>query len=401
MPTVAIIGAGPAGLIAAETLAHSGVKVTIYERMASPARKFLMAGLGGLNLTHSEPIERLIQRYGDATPWLRPMIEAFPPSALISWCDGLRQPVFVGTSGRVFPRSFKTSPVLRAWLRRLQELGVEMKLRHDWQGWDALGALVFATPEGARAVKTDATLLSLGGASWPRLGATGTWQQILAARGIEVSPLRPANCGFVVEWSTVFRERFEGQPVKPVTLSFEGETVRGEFVITAQGIEGGAVYALSASLRRSIEQSGGASIALDLRPDLSVDELTRRLGAARGRQSLSTYLRKAGGLSPVAIGLLAEAGIGGVQAPATIAATIKALPLRLLRPSSIDRAISSAGGVARTELDEHLMVRDHPGLFVAGEMIDWEAPTGGYLLQGCFSTGVAAAAGISLWLDGN
>jgi uncharacterized flavoprotein (TIGR03862 family) len=273
-----------------------------------------------------------------------------------------------------------------------------MKLRHDWQGWDASGDLVFNTPDGVRAVHPDATLLALGGASWPRLGATGAWQQILAAKGIEVSPLRPANCGFVVEWSTVFQERFEGQPVKPVTLSFEGKIVRGEFVITAQGIEGGAVYALSASLRQSIERSGGASVTLDLRPDLGLDELTRRLGAARGRQSLSTYLRKSGGLSRVAIGLLAEAGIGGVQAPAAIAATIKALPLRLLRPSSIDRAISSAGGVARTELNEHLMVREHPGLFVAGEMIDWEAPTGGYLLQGCFSTGVAAAAGISAWL---
>jgi uncharacterized flavoprotein (TIGR03862 family) len=398
MPTVAIIGAGPAGLIAAERLAYSGAIVTIYERMASPARKFLMAGLGGLNLTHSEAIERLITRYGDATPWLRPMIEAFPPSALISWCDGLRQPVFIGTSGRVFPRSFKTSPVLRAWLRRLQDLGVEMKLRHDWQGWDTSGDLIFDTPDGVRAVRPDVTLLALGGASWPRLGATGAWARVLAARGIEVSPLRPANCGFVVEWSSVFKERFEGQPVKPVTLSFEGEVVRGEFVITAQGIEGGAVYALSASLRQGIERSGGATITLDLRPDVSLDELTRRLSAARGRQSLSTYLRKSGGLSRVAIGLLAEAGIGGVHAPATIAATIKALPLRLLRPSSIDRAISSAGGVAWAALDEHLMVREHPGLFVAGEMIDWEAPTGGYLLQGCFSTGVAAAAGISAWL---
>ena len=398
MPSIAIIGAGPAGLIAAEKLAHSGAEVTIYERMASPARKFLMAGLGGLNLTHSEPIERLIERYGDATPWLRPMIETFSPAALISWCDGLRQPVFIGTSGRVFPRSFKTSPVLRAWLRRLQELGVGMKLRHDWQGWDASGGLAFDTPDGVRIVRPDATLLALGGASWPRLGATGAWAPILAAKGIEVSPLRPANCGFVVEWSSVFQERFEGQPVKPVTLSFEGEIVRGEFVITAQGIEGGAVYALSALLRQSIERSGGASITLDLRPDLSLDELTRRLGAARGRQSLSTYLRKSGGLSRVAIGLLAETGIAGVQAPATIAASIKALPLRLLRPSSIDRAISSAGGVARAALDEHLMVREHPGLFVAGEMIDWEAPTGGYLLQGCFSTGVAAAAGISAWL---
>jgi uncharacterized flavoprotein (TIGR03862 family) len=398
LPTIAIIGAGPAGLIAAEMLERTGAEVTVYERMTSPARKFLMAGLGGLNLTHSEAIDRLITRYGDAASRLRPTIEAFPPSALAAWCEGLGQTVFTGSSGRVFPRCFKTSPVLRAWLRRLQETGVELKLRHDWRGWDPSGRLIFQTAEGAKLIRADATLLALGGASWPRLGTDGSWQRILASKEIAMTALRPANCGFVVPWSATFRERFEGEPVKPVTLSFGAQSVRGEFIITGQGIEGGAVYALSRSLRETIENSGEAVLTLDLRPDLSEGELARRLGAARGRQSLSTYLRKAGGLSRVAVGLISEVGMGGVQAPAAMAAAIKALPVRLTGTSPIDRAISSAGGVALAALDDHFMVRDHPGLFVAGEMIDWEAPTGGYLLQACFSTGVAAAAGITVWL---
>jgi uncharacterized flavoprotein (TIGR03862 family) len=399
MPAIAIIGAGPAGLIAAEMLGRTGAKVTVYERMASPARKFLMAGLGGLNLTHSEAIDRLITRYGDAASRLRPMIEAFPPSALTAWCEGLGQAVFIGSSGRIFPQCFKTSPVLRAWLRRLQDIGVELKLRHEWRGWDPSGNLMFQTADGPTIVSADATLLALGGASWPRLGSDGSWQQILAARGIEVTSLRPANCGFVVPWSASFRERFEGEPVKPVTLSFRDQTVRGEFIITGRGIEGGAVYALSRSLRQHLENLGEAALMLDLRPDLSEGELARRLGAARGRQSLSTYLRKAGGLSRVAIGLIAEVGIGGIRAPASMAAAIKALPVTLTATSPIDRVISSAGGVALAALDDRLMLRGHPGLFVAGEMIDWEAPTGGYLLQACFSTGVAAAAGISAYFN--
>ncbi len=393
--TIAVIGAGPAGLMAAEVLAGAGRAVVVYDHMRSPARKLLIAGRGGLNLTHSEDFETFLSRYGEATARLRGAIEAFSPAALRAWCEGLGQATFVGSSGRVFPVGMKASPLLRAWLRRLDGLGVRFALRRRWTGWDEAGRLLFADAGGdSERVEAAATLLALGGASWPRLGSDGGWGDLLAGRGVVVQPLRPANCGFVVPWSESFAAKFAGTPLKPVTLSFAGRSLQGEVMITARGLEGGAVYALSAALREAIADIGSATLTLDLRPGLSLAELSRRLATPRGSQSLSTYLRKAGGLSPVAIGLLREAGVDTPDPKA-----IKALPVRLTATASIERAISSAGGVAFSQLDAGFMLRALPGVFVAGEMLDWEAPTGGYLLQGCFSTGAAAARGLLAWLE--
>lgn len=389
-PQIAVIGAGPAGLIAAEHLAQAGHAVTIFDRMAQPARKLLLAGRGGLNLTHSEPLERFLTRYGEAAGVLRPAIEAFPPASLIAWCEGLGQAVFTGSSGRIFPRAMKASPLLRAWLARLEGLGVTLRSRHRWMGWDAAGALRFAAQEGDVSFAADATLLALGGASWPRLGADGGWAGLLE----DVAPFRPANMGFHVAWSAHFSERFQGLPLKRVALRFGGETVRGEAMITRHGIEGGAVYALSARLRDSIARDGSALLQLDLRPDLDEGALAARL-SGRGL-SLSNQLRKQAGLSPVAIGLVQEARHAGDATP--LPALIKALPLRLTGAQGLDRAISTAGGLRFAALDECFMLRARPGIFAAGEMLDWEAPTGGYLLQACFSTGVAAARGIEAWL---
>jgi uncharacterized flavoprotein (TIGR03862 family) len=388
--------------MAAEVFACGGASVTIYERMPSAGRKFLMAGRGGLNLTHSEDLVRVLSRYGAATPRLRDAIEAFPPAAVRAWCGGLGQETFVGTSGRVFPKAFKASPLLRAWLRRLDGAGVNVLPRHRWLGWDRDGALVFETPSGRTTAHADATVLALGGASWPRLGADGSWADILAASGIGVTPLRPANCGFVVNWSDVFRDRFEGQPLKRVGLSFDGHKVRGEVLITRQGLEGGGIYALSAPLRDAIAVSGEAVLRIALRPDLPVAELQRRLEAPRNKQSLSTVLRKAVNLSPPAIGLLHEAAaasqrLGGMGAT-DLAALIDDVPVRLVAAAPLARAISTAGGVRFDEVDHGFMLRRRPGVFVAGEMLDWEAPTGGYLLQAAFATGAAAARGALDWL---
>ena len=390
--------------MAAEVIAAAGGPVTVYDHMPTMGRKLLMAGRGGLNLTHSEPLDRLTGRYGPAASRLGPMIGAFPPAALRDWCESLGQPTFVGTSGRVFPVGFKASPLLRAWLHRLNRLGVSFVVRHRWLGWDDAGRLIFQGPDRRLDyVKADATVLALGGASWPRLGSDGLWVPILTGHGIPVTPLRPANCGFVVPWSDVFRRRFAGQPLKPVTLSFRGATLHGEAMVTARGLEGGALYALSAALREAIAVDGGATLTLDLRPGLSAGELGRRLQAPRGSQSLSTALRKAGGLAPVAIGLIREvagADIGSARVGAdALAALIKALPLALTATGPIERAISTAGGLALDGLDECRMLRGKPGVFAAGEMLDWEAPTGGYLLQGTFSTAVAAARGVLAWLE--
>jgi uncharacterized flavoprotein (TIGR03862 family) len=395
---VAVIGAGPAGLMAAEVLAAGGARVTVYDRMPSAGRKFLMAGRGGLNLTHSEPRDRFLARYREATPYLRAAIEAFPPEALRAWCEGLGQRTFVGSSGRVFPEAMKASPLLRAWLRRLDDAGVRFAFRHHWNGWSAAGALRFETPQGALALTPDATVIALGGASWPKLGADGGWVALVRARGIDVAPLRPANCGFRVAWSDVFRQRFEGQPLKGIALSFRGETVRGELVLTRDGIEGGAVYALSAPIREAVRTHGEAVVAVALRPDLARDDLVIRFDKPRHKQSFSTWLRKAAGLSPAAIGLLQEAAIAGglnlpAMEPAALAAFINAVPLRLRGMASLERAISTAGGIPFDEIDARFMLRRLPGVFVAGEMLDWEAPTGGYLLQACFATGVAAGKG--------
>jgi len=390
---VAIVGAGPAGLFAAERLAQAGCAVAIHDRMPSPARKFLMAGRGGLNLTHSESFGSFLTRYSTLPPQLRGALEAFPPDRLRGWADELGAETFVGSSGRVFPKSLKASPLLRAWLARLNQLGVSIRLRHDWQGWSEDGALAFRTPDGERAESPGATLLTLGGASWPRLGADGSWQDILTARGIEIAPLRPSNAGAHVEWSEHFSGRFAGQPLKRIALRIGDQGKRGELVVTKSGIEGGALYALSGALRAELDRAGAADATLDLRPDLSETELAGRLGRQRGSQSASTFLRKTAGLSPVAIGLLREAGPLPGDA-GELARRIKAMPLRITGQRGIDRAISTAGGITFDELDDSFMLRRLPGVFCAGEMLDWDAPTGGYLLQACFATGLAAAQGI-------
>ena len=372
--------------MAAETLAAKGARVTVFDRMPSVGRKFLLAGRGGLNLTHSEPMERFVQRYG-AGP-MEAMVRAFPPEALRGWAEALGQPTFVGSSGRVFPTAFKATPLLRAWLRRLEAMGVVFKPGHRWTGWDGR-ALRFETAVGGVSVRVDAAVLALGGASWPRLGSDGGWVPALEAAGVGVAPLRPANAGFLCDWSAVFRERFAGTPLKRIAATFAGVTVRGEAVVTADGIEGGVIYALSRALREAILAQGSATLVLDLRPDLDAMALVARLGG-RG-VSMANAVRRAG-LAPVAAGLLRE-GAGG-----PLAERIKALPLRLSGMRGLDRAISTAGGV-RFDALEGLMLAGRPGVFVAGEMLDWEAPTGGYLLQGCFASGRAAGLAASAWLE--
>nr|WP_314070276.1 TIGR03862 family flavoprotein [uncultured Roseococcus sp.] len=389
MQEIAVIGAGPAGLIAAETLAQAGHRVTVFDHMPSPARKLLIAGRGGLNLTHSEPLEALLDRYGSARAALEPAIRAFPPEALIAWCEGLGQETFVGSSGRVFPRTMKASPLLRAWLGRLQGLGVTLKARYRWTGWEGAG-LRFEAPEGAVRFEAAATILGLGGASWPRLGSDGAWAPLLEG----VAPLRPANMGFRLAWSEHFRERFAGRPLKRIALEFQGQRVRGEAMVTATGLEGGAVYALASPLREALARDGEATLRLDLRPDLDAGALLGKMGG-RGL-SLTNQLRRAG-LSPVAIGLVQEARHGGDTTPAE--RLVKSLPLRVTAAQGLDRAISSAGGLRFDAVDDRFMLRDRHGVFAAGEMLDWEAPTGGYLLQACFSTGVAAAKGLLEWIE--
>ena len=388
LPSVAIIGGGPAGLMAAETIAQSGqARVTVFDRMPSVGRKFLMAGRGGLNLTHSEPIAAFLNRYGPARDTLELAIATFSPEKLVAWCENLGQPTFVGSSGRVFPRCLKASPLLRAWLTRLRTLGVTIQTRKLWQGWNSGRHLVFQDGQTYRA---DAVILALGGASWPGLGSDGAWTALLP--DIPITPLRPANCGFTVAWSDIFRRRFEGTPLKRIAVTFHDQTVRGEALVTATGLEGGALYALSAAIR---DASGPADITIDLRPDFTEAQIAARLDADRGSQSLSSFLRKSVGLTPVAIGLLQEA----LHAGATLDAhRIKALPVRLLAPQPIAGAISTAGGIALHAIDEDFMLIKKPGVFVAGEMLDWEAPTGGYLLQGALSSGVKAGQGVLKYL---
>jgi uncharacterized flavoprotein (TIGR03862 family) len=404
---VAVIGAGPAGLMAAEVLADGAAGVTVYDAMPSAGRKLLMAGRGGLNLTHSEPLPQFLARYREAAPRLKAAIDAFPPDALRAWSETLGEPTFVGSSGRVFPKAFKASPLLRAWLRRLDASGVQFAFRHRWTGWDEQGRATFQTPGGERAVDACATVLALGGASWPRLGSDGGWTKILVDKWVTMSPLRPANSGFTVEWSDVFRTRFEGQPLKGVVLTLGPlgpQRVRGEAIITHTGIEGGAIYALSAELREAIAANGEAILHVALRPDLDRADLVKRLSAPRGKQSLSNFLRKAAQLAPVAVGLLQEAAIGAGLSlsslqPERLAELVNAVPIRLIGVAPIARAISSAGGISFDELDADFMIRRLPGVFAAGEMLDWEAPTGGYLLQASFATGAAAGRGALKWLE--
>ena len=394
---LAVVGGGPAGLAAAAVLAGVGHAVTVYERMPSVGRKFLLAGRGGLNLTHGEPLPEFLGRYHPKGS-LAEAIRAFPPQALRDWCEALGEPTFVGSSGRVFPRAFKASPLLRAWLRRLDGAGVRIRTRHRLLSCED-GTLVFETPDGPVGGKPRAVLLALGGASWPRLGSDGAWVPLVEGLGAPVSPLRPANAGFAVAWSEHFRARFAGAPLKRIGLSADGVRVRGEALVTADGIEGGAVYAVSRSLRAMIERTGAARLVLDLRPDLTVAALAARLAEPRPGQSMATRLRKAAGLSPVAAGLLREAaGVALPGDPDALADLIKAAPLRLHATAPIARAISTAGGVGFAGLDARFMLRARAGVFVAGEMLDWEAPTGGYLLQGAISSGRAAAAGMLAWL---
>ena len=379
--------------MAAEVLSAAGLAVTVFERMPSVGRKLLMAGRGGLNLTHAEPFEAFAARYGEASPRLRPLLEAFPPSALVAWAEGLGQATFVGASGRVFPRTMKASPLLRAWLARLQAQGVDIRTRRTWRGWTEAGDLAFDGPDGAvEIVRPRATVLALGGASWPRLGSDAAWVPALEASGAAVRPFRPANCGFNVGWSEVFRGRFQGQPLKGVGLRFGEASARGDLVVTAYGLEGGAIYALSAKLREAIDAHGRAELIVDLRPDMDEADLARRLARPRGGQSLANHLRRTLNLPPVAVNLLREAQGAALPAdPAAFAALVKRVPLALAGLQPLARAISSAGGVAWDAVDERLALANRPDVFLAGEMLDWEAPTGGYLLQASFATGVGAA----------
>ncbi|PWS35577.1 aminoacetone oxidase family FAD-binding enzyme [Falsiroseomonas bella] len=386
MPHIAVIGAGPAGLIAAEILAQAGCAVTVFESMPSAARKFLMAGRGGLNLTHSEPLDAFLARYRPQAPLLLDAVRAFPPSALIAWCEGLGIETFVGSSGRVFPKPLKASPLLRAWLRRLATLGVEIRTRHRCIG---LSPLRFGTPEGETVQPADAVLLACGGASWPRLGSDGGWTALLP--DVSITPFAPTNAGVVLPWSDKLA-RLAGTPLKRIAITHQDTTIRGEAMLTASGLEGGAVYALSAPIREAIARDGEALLTLDLRPDMTMEAVRAKL-ATRGRgETVSTALRKALALPPVAIALIHEARHAG--ASEDLATLVKALPLTTRGMAGLQRAISSAGGIAWSEFDDRFMLRRHPGIFAAGEMLDWEAPTGGYLLQACFATGVAAARGV-------
>ena len=409
MQRVAIVGGGPAGLMAAEQLAATtettagpgvdGLKVAIFDAMPSFGRKFLMAGKGGMNITHAELMPVFVGRYGTRQAVIAPLLETFGPQQLRDWIGGLGIATFVGSSGRVFPTEMKAAPLLRAWLHRLRGAGVRFHVRHRWLGWAADGALRFATPEGEKTLAFDAVILALGGGSWARLGSDGAWVPLLAARGIPLAPLQPANCGFDVAWSPYFSERFAGQPVKPVIASVAGRRQQGEFNITAGGIEGGLVYALAAPLRDALATEGGAVLHLDLAPGRTLARLTADLSRPRGHDSLANHLRRRAGIEGVKAGLLRELlPAETLTAAAQLAAAIKHLPLPVTATRPIDEAISTAGGVTFEALDANLMLRDLPGVFCAGEMLDWEAPTGGYLLTACFATGHAAGQGARAWL---
>ncbi|HJY40897.1 MAG TPA: TIGR03862 family flavoprotein [Steroidobacteraceae bacterium] len=402
---VAVIGGGPAGLMAAETLAQAGVSVDVYDAMRSVGRKFLLAGRGGLNLTHSENANAFYARYGARRAQLAPMLDAFGAEALRQWTHDLGIETFVGTSGRVFPREMKAAPLLRAWLQRLRNAGVRFHMRHRWIGWTADGTgLRFDTPEGERLAPADAVVLALGGGSWAKLGSDGGWVPLLAQHDVTIAPLKPSNCGFDVQWSEHFRNRFAGQPVKSIMLHFtdrqgRSTTRRGEFLVTDSGVEGSAIYALSALLRDEIAQNGSAVLHVDLAPDKTAQRLAQEIAHPRGSRSMSSHLKSRVGIEGVKAGLLRECVPAETYNDATeLAAAIKALPIRLVATRALDEAISSAGGVTFDAMNEQLMLRKLPGVFCAGEMLDWEAPTGGYLLTACFASGKAAAHGVLHWL---
>ncbi len=395
---IAIIGAGPAGLFAAERLAGAGHRVTIYERMPSPARKFLMAGRGGLNITHSEPLAHMLARYGKESSPIIQAVEALAPAQLIDWVHGLGIETFTGSSGRVFPKSMKSSPLLRAWLRRLASLGVTLETRRTWTGFAKAGAIFVARADGTiETVTADATLLALGGGSWPKLGSDGAWVKILGGAGIAVTKLEASNAGVLIPWSETVKSRFQGMPLKRIAVEAGGRRIRGEAIITRDGLEGGAIYALSREIRDCIKV-GAPTIMIDFRPDIDMAGLTQRLAQGNRKDSLANVLRKTAGLSPAAASLLREAHSAPSREPAALAAQIKSVPLRISRVAGLERAISTAGGVSLEAIDENFMLRSLPGVFVAGEMLDWDAPTGGYLLQASFSTAARAAAGLTDWL---
>jgi uncharacterized flavoprotein (TIGR03862 family) len=411
LESVAIIGGGPAGLMAAEVLIQGGAQVDIYDAMPSVGRKFLMAGKGGMNITHAEPAESFLSRYGARRAQIQPLLDAFGPEALREWVHGLGITTFVGTSGRVFPADMKAAPLLRAWLHRLRNAGVSFHMRHRWCGWvetsgddKKMGALCFATAQGERIVHADAVVLALGGGSWGRLGSDGAWVPLLTQLGIPVEPLRPANCGFDVGWSEHFSKKFAGHPAKSVTATFTdaaGNSHRrqGDLMVTANGVEGGLIYALSALLRDEIAATGAAVIYLDLAPGKDLARVIAEIAHPRGSRSMSSHLQSRANIKGVKAGLMRELlPPADFDYPERLAAAIKSLPLRLIAPRPLDEAISSAGGVTFEALDECLMVRAMPGMFCAGEMLDWEAPTGGYLLTACFASGHSAGMGALAWL---
>ncbi|HMA13030.1 MAG TPA: TIGR03862 family flavoprotein [Steroidobacteraceae bacterium] len=407
LKTVAVIGGGPAGLMAAEVLAQGGVRVDLFDAMPSVGRKFLLAGVGGMNITHSEPFASFVARFGARASDIRPLLEAFPPAALREWIHGLGVETFVGSSGRVFPKDMKAAPLLRAWLHRLREAGVRFHVRHRWLGWSDEGALRFGAPGGELAVNADAVVLALGGGSWAKLGADGAWVPLLAQRGIDVAPLLPSNCGFDVAggWSEHLKSRFAGQPLKTVALRFTdaaGHTHerRGELMFSDSGIEGSLVYALSGPLRDTIAAQGAVTVRLDLAPDKTLERVLAEVAHPRGARSLSSHLQSRAGIKGVTMALLREIlSPDQLNDPVALAGAIKSLPLSLDATRPLDEAISSAGGVRYEALDQHLMLRKLPGVFCAGEMLDWEAPTGGYLLTACFASGRAAGQGALNYLN--
>lgn len=399
-PTVAVIGAGPAGLMAAEVLAQEGARVDVYDAMPSAGRKFLMAGKGGMNITHAEPFDVFLTRYGARRDRIEPLLRDFPPEAVREWIHGLGIATFIGTSNRVFPTDMKAAPLLRTWLHRLRESSVHFHARHRWQGWDEQGRLRFRAPNGEHLMETDAVVLALGGGSWPQLGSDGAWVSLLSQRGIEIAPLRPANCGFEVQWSVHLREHFAGEPLKSVAATFGNVRKQGECIITEHGIEGGLIYALSATLRDEIENNRSAILHLDLLPDWTPQRVQAEVSHPRGSRSLSSHLQNRLGLKGVKANLLREVLSAQQMHDATLLAhTIKDLPLSLVATRPLSEAISTAGGVTFESLDEHLMLKKIPGVFCAGEMLDWEAPTGGYLLTACLASGHAAGKGVLDWLQ--